>query len=152
MRISSPLLAAGSLPRSQGNGRERLAQAARQFEAIFVRQILAEARKSHFGGGLFDEGNPDSAIGTFNRMQDEHVADLAAERGAFGLAKMIEAQLSAQLGVGDSARASTGSAGAGVGLKLPPPNSNVLNHIPAPVPAQAEPVEAPSSIRNGSAT
>ena len=97
MRISSPLLAAGSLPRSQGNGRERLAQAARQFEAIFVRQILAEARKSHFGGGLFDEGNPDSAIGTFNRMQDEHVADLAAERGAFGLARMIEAQLSAQV-------------------------------------------------------
>jgi peptidoglycan hydrolase FlgJ len=97
MQISSPLLATGSLPQSQGTGRERLAQAARQFEAIFVRQVLAEARKSHFGGGLFDEGNPDSAIGTFNRMQDEHVADLAAERGAFGLAKMIEAQLSAQL-------------------------------------------------------
>lgn len=97
MQVSSPLLATGSLPQSQGNGRERLAQAARQFEAIFVRQVLAEARKSHFGGGLFDEGNPDSAIGTFNRMQDEHVADLAAERGAFGLAKMIEAQLSAQV-------------------------------------------------------
>ena len=107
MKISAPLLAAGSLPHSQGEGRERLAQTARQFEAIFVRQVLAEARKSHFGGGLFDEGNPDSAIGTFNRMQDEHVADLAADRGAFGLARMIEAQLGAQLGIAGLAGAST---------------------------------------------
>ena len=95
--LSTPLLATGSLPHSQGTDRERLAQASRQFEAIFVRQVLAEARKSHFGGDMFGEGNPDSALGTFRRMQDERVADLAAERGAFGLAKMIETQLSAQV-------------------------------------------------------
>ncbi len=97
MQISAPLLATGSLPQSQGTDRERLAQAARQFEAIFVRQVLAEARKSHFGGDLFGEGNPDSALGTFRKMQDERVADLAVERGAFGLAKMIETQLAAQV-------------------------------------------------------
>ena len=100
-RISASLLAAGNLVQSHGTGRandrERLAQAARQFEAIFVRQVLAEARKSHFGGDLFGEGNPDSALGTFRKMQDERVADLAAERGAFGLAAMIEKQLAAQL-------------------------------------------------------
>ena len=152
MQISAPLLATGNLPHSQGEGRERLAQAARQFEAIFVRQVLAEARKSHFGGGLFDESNPDSAIGTFNRMQDEHVADLAAERGAFGLAKMIETQLGAQLGIGSPAGASTGSAGAGLGLNHSPPSPGMPNQDLAPVPAQAEPVEAPSSKRNGSST
>ena len=35
---------------------------------------------------------------TFRTMQDEHFADLAANTGAFGLAKMIERQLTAQLG------------------------------------------------------
>ncbi len=102
--VSAPLLPLGSLPQSQGAGRERLAQAARQFEAIFVRQVLAEARKSHFGGGLFGDSGPDSAIGTFRAMQDDHVADLAADRGAFGLAKMIEAQLAGQVEAPSSPR------------------------------------------------
>jgi hypothetical protein len=31
-------------------------------------------------------------------MQDEHFADLAAQQGSFGLGKMIEAHLAAQLG------------------------------------------------------
>ena len=70
--------------------REKLAAASKHFEAIFVRQMLAEARKSHFGGAdlLGGEG-----MNTFRQMQDERFADIAAERGAFGLAKMIEAQL-----------------------------------------------------------
>lgn len=136
--LSAPLLATGSLPQSQGSQRERLAEAARQFEAIFVRQVLAEARKSHFGGGLFGEGSPDSAIGTFRAMQDENVADLAADRGAFGLAKMIEQQLALQLGLGPDQGASTGSARAG------------SDHKTSPVPAQAEPVEASSRTNEGS--
>ena len=73
--------------------RAELARAAQQFEAIFVRQMLAEARKSHFGGELLSNGGTD----TFRQMQDEHFADLAAQRGSFGLAKMIEAQLAAQV-------------------------------------------------------
>ncbi len=69
--------------------RARLAVAARQFEAIFVRQMLAAARKSDLGGNLLSgEGEK-----TFRQMQDEHFADLAASKGAFGLAGMIEAQL-----------------------------------------------------------
>ena len=70
--------------------REELAAAAKQFEAIFVRQMLAEARKSSFdSGGLFSSG----AMDTFRQMQDERFADIASERGSFGLAKMIEARL-----------------------------------------------------------
>jgi len=34
---------------------------------------------------------------TFNSMQDERFAKIAADSGAFGLARQIEAQLSAQL-------------------------------------------------------
>ena len=77
----------GAQPQNQ---REQLAAAAKQFEAIFVRQMLSAARKTDFGGDkLFDS----QAMGTFRQMQDERFADIASERGAFGMAKMIEARL-----------------------------------------------------------
>ena len=94
----SPLPAAalpGATPaQSRGADRAKLSAAARQFEAIFVRQMLAAARKAAFGGAaaLGSKG-----LETFRTMQDEKFADLAAETGAFGLAKMIELQLSAQV-------------------------------------------------------
>ena len=64
-----------------------------------MRQMLAEARKSHFGG---DELLGGQAIDTFRQMQDDRFAQIAAERGSFGLAKMIEAQIGASLGGGPS--------------------------------------------------
>ena len=73
--------------------RGKLASAARQFEAIFVRQMLAAARKADFGGdSLFS----DPGLETFRQMQDERFADIAAERGTLGIARMIEAQLARQ--------------------------------------------------------
>lgn len=87
--VSSPLLATGSLVASHGSQREQLAAAARQFEAIFVRQMLAAARKADFGDPLLGG----QALDTFRTMQDEHFADAAAQSGAFGLAARIEAQL-----------------------------------------------------------
>lgn len=91
--VSAPLLATGSLSGSHGADREQLAAAARQFEAIFLRQMLAAARKSDFGGGLIDG----QGIETFRTMQDEHFADAAAKSGAFGLAAMIERHLAGQV-------------------------------------------------------
>jgi len=77
----------GAQPQNQ---REQLAAAAKQFEAIFVRQMLSAARKTDFGGEkLFDS----QAMGTFRQMQDERVADTVSSTGAFGMAKMIEARL-----------------------------------------------------------
>jgi flagellar protein FlgJ len=88
--ISAPLLATGSLSASHGTDREKLASAAKAFEAIFVRQMLAEARKSHFGGErLFSS----QALDTFYQMQDEHFADATAQSGVLGLAKIIEEQM-----------------------------------------------------------
>ena len=91
----------------------KLSAAAKQFEAIFVRQMLAEARKASFGDPLFGS----SAVDTFREMQDNRFAEIASERGVFGLAKSIEAQLGAR--IGSSARASTGSARAGDAI-MPP--------------------------------
>lgn len=74
--------------------REQLKAAAKQFEAIFVRQMLSEARKAHFGG---DELFGSQGMDTFRQMQDERFADIASDRGAFGIAKMLELQLAKQL-------------------------------------------------------
>lgn len=73
--------------------RQKLAQAARQFEAIFVRQMLSSARKADFGGDVLGG----QSLDTFRTMQDERFADIAAETGAFGMARMIELQLATQV-------------------------------------------------------
>lgn len=70
--------------------REKLSAAAKQFEAVFVRQMLAAARKADFGG---DELFGGQATQTFREMQDNHFADVTAETGTLGFAARIEAQL-----------------------------------------------------------
>lgn len=71
-----------------------LTKAAQAFEAIFLRQMLAAARATDFGGDdLF--GGP--GLEQFEKMHDEHIATLASESGAFGFARLIEAQLAAHL-------------------------------------------------------
>ena len=70
----------------------RLAQikkTSQQFEAIFVRQMLSEAHKSSFGETMTDSKGAD----TFTDMQDARFADIASQKGAFGLGAMIEKQL-----------------------------------------------------------
>jgi peptidoglycan hydrolase FlgJ len=91
--ISSPLLASTTLSAAApaaGTAREDLAGAARQFEAIFLRQMLSAARETNFGESLFSGSQ---AMGTFRQMRDERFADIASDTGAFGLAKMIETHL-----------------------------------------------------------
>ena len=86
----APLVTETTLSHRRQDNREQLAVAAKQFEAIFVRQMLSAARKTDFGGESLFGGE---AMGTFRQMQDDRFADIAADRGAFGLAKMIEAHL-----------------------------------------------------------
>lgn len=79
--------------------RQELREAAQAFEAIFVRQMLASARATDFGGeGIFSS----QGLEQFETMCDEHVADLASKGHGFGasglgLARSIEEQLSAHL-------------------------------------------------------
>ena len=77
-------------PKATDSERARLTAAAQRFEAIFVRQMLAAARKTDFGGSDLIGGQ---GLDTFRQMQDERFADIAASRGAFGIAKALEAQL-----------------------------------------------------------
>lgn len=70
--------------------RAKLAQVAKQFEAIFLRQMLAAARKTDFGGDELFGGQGEE---TFRDMQDSQFADIASKTGSIGLAQSIEAQL-----------------------------------------------------------
>lgn len=73
--------------------KQKLHETAQKFEAIFVRQMLAAARSAEMGDPLFKS----QASDTFRQMQDERFADIAAKQGSFGLASMIERQLSQTL-------------------------------------------------------
>ncbi|WP_379922699.1 rod-binding protein [Erythrobacter sp. R86502] len=92
----------GSAVRSKpalGSERAALREAAEGFEAIMVRKMLASARAASFaeetpltGGGMQQ----------FQTMRDEHFADIAAQSGAFGFARSIEAQLAQYLPATDA--------------------------------------------------
>jgi flagellar protein FlgJ len=86
----------------------KLSGAAKEFEAIFVRQMLAAARKTDFGNDLFGS----SATDTFRDMQDSQFADLTAKTGTLGLAKQIEAHMARLIGMTDGAAADTVNPGA----------------------------------------
>lgn len=92
--VNSPLLATGpaSVVSAGASDRDQLKAVAKQFEAVFLRQMMAAARKTNFEGqeGLFGSSQ---GMDTFKQMQDERFADIASETGAFGLARMIETHL-----------------------------------------------------------
>jgi peptidoglycan hydrolase FlgJ len=70
--------------------RTALRKAAQGFEAMFLRQMLAQARNTDLGGDdLFGKKQDD----TFTQMRDERFADIAAQSGTLGLAAKLESQL-----------------------------------------------------------
>ncbi len=81
-----------------------LREAAQAFEAIMLRQLLASARASDFGGNdLLGGQDNGGGLDQFRAMQDENFADIASRSGTFGLAESIERQLSAHLPQGGDA-------------------------------------------------
>lgn len=73
-----------------------LKKAAQAFEAIFLRQLLASARSTDFGGEKIFDG---PGLEQFEAMFDGKIAEVSAQRGAFGIAEAIERQLSTHLGI-----------------------------------------------------
>ena len=98
---------------AKGSTADKLHGAAQQFEAIFVRQMLAEAHKADFGKGLFGEDSSVSqGLETFQQMQDGRFADILSAKDAFGFARLIERQLAARNAAPDAA---SGTAATGTG-------------------------------------
>ncbi|MEE4451852.1 rod-binding protein [Novosphingobium resinovorum] len=86
--------ASGMTVKTEQTDREKLHTVAKQFEAVFLRQMLSAARATSFGGdGGAGDISGGQAMETFRQLQDEHFADATADTGTIGLAKMLEAQM-----------------------------------------------------------
>jgi Rod binding domain-containing protein len=83
---------------------KRLPEAARQFEALMITQIMKSARESSGGGWLSDgdETGEDTSMG----MAEEQFAQSMAKSGGFGLANMIVKTMSAHVSNAENAAAS----------------------------------------------
>lgn len=77
---AAPAKAAGS-----GVDREQLKAVAKQFEAVFARQIIGSMRAGSLGDDMLgsDAGN------TFRDMADSRIADDMSNKGTFGIADLL---------------------------------------------------------------
>ena len=95
-----PHLKASSVPFDQLAGNPNISQddkvkeACRQFEAILLRQILGEARKTVITG---EDGEDANEKGIYDDMVNNQLADSISQSGSFGLAKSLEGQLVRQV-------------------------------------------------------
>ena len=67
-----------------------LRKAAEGFEAVMVRQIIASMRKAKLADSMFGS----SATDNFRELADAKTAENIAKLGSFGIANLIEKQLS----------------------------------------------------------
>jgi peptidoglycan hydrolase FlgJ len=73
--------------------KDKVTETCRQFEAVLLRQILGEARKT-----VIPDGEQDSNVTSiYSDMVTQQLADSISRSGAFGLAKSLEAQLVRQV-------------------------------------------------------
>jgi Rod binding domain-containing protein len=78
-------LTAGAIPKDTA----KITQAAQQFEALLIGQILHSAHAND-GGWL---GSDDSSGSCATDFAEEQLANTIAQQGGFGLAKMISQEL-----------------------------------------------------------
>lgn len=91
MQITTPSQGMSLTPQAQTKA--DLEQAAKQFEAIFMRQMISAMRSASLDEGLGDS----SATLQFRDMADARIADSMAERGGLGVAQVLVQQLGAKL-------------------------------------------------------
>lgn len=95
-----PHLDAADVPpeRLAGNSQltegEKLGEAARQFEAILLRQILQSAQKTVIPSTFADDS---TAASIYHDLVTQQLADAVSKSGTLGLAKTLEHQLTRQL-------------------------------------------------------
>lgn len=65
--------------------KDGLAKVAKQFEAVFMRQMIGSMRQA----GLAEDAFGSSASEQFRDMQDSNLADSMADKGGFGIAQLL---------------------------------------------------------------
>jgi flagellar protein FlgJ len=86
---------------------DQLKKVAKQFEAVFLRQMIGSMRSASAGEGIFDS----SATQQFRDMSDSKLADSMADKGVLHVADLLVKQFGARLS-GSAASAPAGSAAA----------------------------------------
>lgn len=76
---------------------DKAKEAARQFEAVLLRQILQSAHKTGLEGLTDGEGSASKDV--YFDMMNYHLADTISRGGGLGLASALEAQLIQQANV-----------------------------------------------------
>jgi Rod binding domain-containing protein len=109
MDIMKPLPSTAPLTAEQQAGLKKLHDAATQLEGVFVGMLFKEMHSSVPKDTIF--GKQSNADDMWQSMLDEKQADAIAKTGSFGIAKMVESQLRAQV-IGSTASASLSSASA----------------------------------------
>ncbi|RYY33330.1 MAG: flagellar biosynthesis protein FlgJ [Sphingomonadales bacterium] len=92
--VSTVAASASAQAKPAEPARAQLREAAQQFEAILLRQMLASARTTSFGGAESLFGKSDD---TFREMRDARFAEIASSSGQLGFADAIERQLARHL-------------------------------------------------------
>lgn len=86
------------LERLAGNShisdKDKVSETCRQFEAVLLRQIFAEARKTVIPSGM---GQDDAVSGIYGDMVNNQLADSVSRSGTFGLARSLQNQLVRQV-------------------------------------------------------
>lgn len=85
---------------------DKLKTVAKQFEAVFLRQMIGSMRTASAGEGMFDS----SATEQFRTMSDSKLADNMADKGVLHVADLLVKQFGAKLS-GSAATAATASKG-----------------------------------------
>jgi peptidoglycan hydrolase FlgJ len=92
--LSSATAAMASLPQGSGgvaasDERAQLAQAAKAFEAIFMRQMLSTMRQASLGEDI----SASASVEQFQELSDARLAESLAGKGNLGIADLILQQL-----------------------------------------------------------
>lgn len=70
---------------------EKIANAAKEFEALMIQEMLKCARES--GSGDWSGSSEDQTGSTMSEMAEQQFAQLLAKQGGFGIAKLVVAGL-----------------------------------------------------------
>lgn len=97
MQINS--VSSGAAQGGASTYKAQLEQAAKQFEAIFLRQMIGTMRSSGIGDGMFDS----SATEQFRDMSDARTADSMAQKGTLGIAELLLRQYESRTPVAPAA-------------------------------------------------
>src|SRR5262245_52029565 len=79
---------------TQVSDREKIAEVSRQFEAVLLRQILAQAQKPLFKSSFDNAESSSNSI--YQDMITQQLADRISHGGSFGFAKVLEKQFAGQ--------------------------------------------------------